>query len=220
MKFRKSVLIILFLAGCWSFQSNAKDEPGAMKEDSHHVKTWNKFADDLVKLKDKVLKGKQLKLETKIGGYSTDPNFYKETKYIDKKTGKLLVLEQLEKKKPHHLHVLEIYIRDKKGRVLRDYSVTFLPHARNAPVQTLINFHGYGGKMHGFRQFDVTGDLIYEQCKGFYKGKEVTIHLFEDDLVNGGADADKVMKSVPYKLCFAKVLYQESTLIDINDNRF
>lgn len=57
-----------------------------------------------------------------------------------------------------------------------------LPVQWVAPIQTLVNFHASNGKLSAFRQFDASGYLIYEACKGEYQGKKVDIGLEEDDL--------------------------------------
>jgi len=185
-----------------------------MKEDKAHIKHWNNFVKKLLVLHNKLIKGREVDIKTKIDGYSTHPKYYKEERYYDKKTGKLISQIQWERKNPKNVHSIEVYVRDNKGRVIRDYSVTYLPEYRNAPLQTLINFHGYGEKMHGFRQFDATGDLIYEQCEGTYKGKNIMHRMFEDMLVNGGPHANKIMASKPYKLCFNGVVIKIKKNLD------
>jgi len=196
-----------FLVACYLFVSldSFSAAPKPMKENKSHVSKWNKFANDVFKLHEILIKDKEIETKVRIGGYSNFPKFYKETIYTDKKSGKVISIIQMEVKKPKNLHVAEVYVRDAKGRVIRDFSVTYLPYGRNAPVQTLINLHGYSGKMHGFRQFDVSGDLIYEHCLGEYKGKKYQIRLFEDLLFSGSAEVDKTMAGGAYKACFKSV---------------
>ncbi len=196
--------IFLYLLLLINFTATAI-EVSSMKEDKGHVFSWNKFARDLLVLHKKQIENREVEVKKSIGGYVVFKNFYKEELYYDKKSKKLLSKLQWERKNPKLIHSIEVYVRDKKGRVLRDYSASYLPQYRNAPAQTLINFHGYGGKMHGFRQFDVSADLIYEKCEGTFKGKKVTIRMFEDMLYNGGPETEKLMKSGPYKACFSKV---------------
>ena len=200
----RSGIIIVLAAGVVA--GSVAASKGSMKEDKTHIRKWNSFADKLLALHRKLIKGRQVEVKSKIGGYSTHPRYFKEEKYYDKKTGKLISKIHWERKNPKNLHSIEIYVRDKQGRIIRDYSVTYLPEYRNSPVQTLINFHGYSGKMHGFRQFDASGDLIYEQCEGIYKGKTIVHRMFEDMLINGGPHAEKIMASVPYKMCFKGVV--------------
>ncbi len=199
----KFLAIIIFSLFVCSISFAAK--PDHMKQDNSHVTNWNRFANNLHVLHKELVKNKQVRIESSVGGYADQPKFYQEKKYYDKSNGKLISIIQTEMKKPNLLHVAEIFIRDKNGKVIRDYSVTYLPYARNAPVQTLINLHGYSAGMHGFRQFDVSGDLIYENCVGTYKGKKYNIRLFEDDLINGGPEIDKIMAAGPYKACFKSV---------------
>jgi len=176
-----------------------------MKEDKTHVNKWNLFTANIYKLHKKIVKGKKYTVKTRIGGYSDNAKFYKEEIYFDEKTGKKISMIQWELANPKNIHSIEVLVRNKKGQIIRDYSSAYLPHYRNAPTQTLINLWGHTGKMHGFRQFDAGGDLIYEQCEGKWKGKDVMIRLFEDDLVNGDSSVNKTMKAGPYKACFGKV---------------
>lgn len=170
--------------------------------DNDHVRVWNKFANDLVSLHQQLTKNKNVKQTERTGGYASQPDFYKEEVFSDSTSGRVISKLLWEKAKPANLHVVEVYVYNDKGQVIRDYSASYLPHGRNAPVQTLINLHGYSGKMHGFRQFDATGDIIFEQCEGTYKGKNVTIRLFENDLFGNSKYADAIVASDAYKACF------------------
>lgn len=211
----RSLLLILVLSvlSLLTLSFASSNQPTLLQEDKSHVYTWNKFADDLYKLHQSMVKKHQTEVVTRIGGYSNYPKFYQEKKYINKANGKVISIVQNEIRKPNRLHVIEVYIRNKSGNVVRDYGATYLPNGHNAPVQTLINLHGYSQGMHGFRQFDVSGDVIYEYCEGKYKGKKYAFRLFEDDLVNGGGDIDKIMRSAPYKACFKSVANNVKKLI-------
>ncbi len=176
-----------------------------MKEDKTHVNKWNLFTKNMYKLHKKLVTGKKINIKTRVGGYSDTPKFYKEETYYNAQSGKKISMIQWEIKNPKNIHTIEVLVRNKKGQVIRDYSAAYLPHYRNAPSQTLINLWGHTGKMHGFRQFDAGGDLIYEQCEGTWKGKKVMLRLFEDDLVNGDDSVQKSMKSEQYKACFRGV---------------
>ncbi len=182
----------------------AADNEG-MKEDKVHVNKWNLFTVNMYKLHKKLVKGRKVRIKTRIGGYAGEEKYYKEEIYIDVKTGRKISMIQWELKNLKNIHTIEVFVRNKHGHVLRDYSAAYLPHYRNAPSQTLINLWGHKGKMHGFRQFDAGGDLIYEQCSGTWKGKEIMIRVFEDDLMNGGPSIEKMMKGGPYKACFEGV---------------
>jgi len=196
-KYNAIVLIVLTIFSVGSFAAEER-----MKEDKTHVNKWNLFTKNMHKLHLKLIKNRRVKIKTRIGGYSDNPKFYKEQVFRDAKTGKKISMIQWELKNPKNIHSIEVFVRNEKGEVIRDYSSSYLPFYRNAPTQTLINLWGHSSGMRGFRQFDAGGDLIYEQCEGKWKGKYTIIRLFEDDLVNEGSDVIRTKKSGPYKACF------------------
>ncbi len=177
------------------------ESSGGMKEDKTHVQVWNEFARNVFNLHKKQLMGRQIRKTSEVGGYVGRPAFYREVNYYDAKRNLLLSKIQWELKNPQHIHSIEVYVYDDKGRVVRDYTVSFLPDYRNAPVQALINLHTYKDGVHGMRQFDASGDRTYETCEGTYKGKKVSFRLFEDDLEGDDADVARLMKSPLYKAC-------------------
>lgn len=169
-----------------------------MKGDNKHVRVWNKFANDSLNLHKKLTDGKNLQVKTSIGSYANVKDFYIEHRYFDK--GKLISQVQWEKDDPKTLHTIEVFVHDKQGRVIRDFMAAYLPFYHNAPTQTLISFHHYTGKLHAFRSFDATGDLVLERCMGVdAKGQTVNLLLDEDDLYN---DPDEIIGSKEYNSCF------------------
>jgi len=173
-----------------------------MKEDVVQVKSWNHFAKLLLAFHEKQISGKDIKQTETVGGYSDNPEHYREVKYTDSKSGNLLSIVQWEINNPDAVHSIEVFVYDKNNRVIRDYTAAFLPNQRNAPVQTLINLHYYNGNLHSFKQFDGSKDLVYEYCDGKLNGKDIQIRLFEDDLVSNDYDARQLFKSAEYKACF------------------
>jgi len=171
----------------------------AMKGDNKHVRVWNKFANDSLNLHKKLTDGKQLEIKTSIGSYANVKDFYIEHRYFDK--GRLISQVQWEKDDPSTLHTIEVFVHDKKGRVIRDFMAAYLPFYHNAPTQTLISIHHYNNELHAFRSFDASGDIVLERCMGKGdSGQSVNILLDEDDLYN---DDDNIMASANYKECFA-----------------
>ena len=190
------VVLGLILAVSASAQAQVSQE--AMTEDKAHVKSWNDFADACVALHERQLAGTRAREETRMGGYAGRPEFYKEHAYYDADSGLLLSRMQWEASHPDRLHACEVYVHDEEGRVVRDYAVAYLPDMRNAPVQTLINLHHYGDGLHAFRQYDASGDPIYEYCEGAWNGKTVRLQLFEEDIYGNSP-----MMSLPeYEACF------------------
>lgn len=111
------------------------------------------------------------------------------------------------KDNPKTLHTIEVFVRDEKGRVARDFMAAYLPFYHNAPTQTLISFHHYNGNLHSFRSFDATGDKILERCQGTdATGNTVNMLLDEDDLFN---DPDDLIGSKDYKNCFSGLKHQQ-----------
>lgn len=185
------VLLIPFTAGLVSATE-------AMKEDNIHVRVWNKFANDTLNLHKKLTAGKNLQVKTRIGSYANVKDFYVEQRYLD--NGRLISQVQWEKENPKTLHTIEVYLHDKKGRVIRDFLAAYLPFYHNAPTQTLISFHHYSGHLHAFRSFDASGDTVLERCNGKDKnGQEINLLLDEDDLIN---DPDDLIGSKDYNACF------------------
>lgn len=191
------ILLVPTSANVFSATSESR-----MKVDKEHVNAWNQFSDQLQALHKRQMAGKQIKLTQVSGGYASDPDFYNEVTYIDKATGKVLSIIQWEKESPDVVHSIEVFVRDNAGRVIRDYSASYLPGARNAPVQTLINLHNYNGGLHAFRQFDVSEDVIYEYCQGEFEGQQHELRLFEDNLAATDYESRQVLKSPLYKACF------------------
>lgn len=197
MLLARKIIITFFLTVPLINSAVFATEP--MKGDNHHARVWNKFAADSLVLHKKLTDGKNFKVKKTIGSYANVKDFYTEYQYID--NGKLVSQVQWEKDAPDTLHTIEVFVRDAKGRVVRDFMAAYLPFYHNAPTQTLISFHHYAGKLHAFRSFDATGDKILERCTGTdAKGREVNFLLDEDDLYN---DPDDIIGSKEYNNCFS-----------------
>ena len=191
----KIISIILIIP----FASGVVFATEPMKGDNVHARVWNKFASDSLALHKKLTDGKNHQVKKSVGGYANVKNFYTEYSYRYK--GKLVSQVQWEKDDPKTLHTIEVFVHDKKGRVVRDFMAAYLPFYRNAPTQTLISFHHYTGNLHSFRSFDATGDIVLERCMGKNaKGQTVNMLLDEDDLYN---DPDELIGSKEYNNCFA-----------------
>ena len=81
----------------------------------------------------------------------------------------------------------------KDGRVVRDYGALYLPWAHNAPIITL---HRYHDDLHAMRQFNASGERIYEQCRGTLAGAKVDIEL------DWGEISPRSAASPTYRECF------------------
>jgi hypothetical protein len=189
---------LVSLAGTVVAADNVKNMPIMMT----HVERWNRFADELLALHRQIVSETEVRTTEKTGGYYRQPKFYKEVRYFDKKSGRLLSMVQWETEHPDRVHSMEVYIYDSRGKVIRDYGVSYLVDGRQAPMQTLINFHGYSGQLHAFRQFDASNNRIYENCSGSDNGKPVSISLGESDILEFEDMPKSVMTSSSYKKCF------------------
>lgn len=167
-----------------------------------HAQRWNRFADKLLELHKTRLANREIRTTEHVGSYSDMPDFFRDVHYYDKKTNRLLSRVQWETRPPNNVHNMEVYFYDRKGRVLRDFGVAYLTNGREAPMQTMINFHAYSGKLHAFRQFDASNNRTFERCEGTYRGKEVDIHLDEGDILEFEGEPNTIMTTPLYKRCF------------------
>lgn len=176
--------IVLMTMLAYAMPVNAIQDPASMQEDKQQVNGWTQFFNSLIKTHRWYQQNHTIREVSSKGGYATNPDFYREVSYYDKKSNRLLSRIQWVKDKPDVIHMIEVFMYDEQGRVDRDYLAAYLPGYRNAPIQTLINFHNYNDAMHAYRQFDASGDLIYEQCQGRYFNEDITFsieeHEFED----------------------------------------
>ena len=194
------VLILTFTQG--GLVNAAEDSK--MKEDNQHIRQWNGFASNALALHKQLVKNHEHEVKETVGGYAGNKDFYIEKQYTSSKTGQVTSRVQWEKAKPDVLHSIEVFVQDKQGRVIRDFSAAYLPGYHNAPIQTLISFHQYSGKLHGFRSFDASGDTILERCMGEYKGKSFEFMLDEDELYDARMNGNPIDKEV-YAQCVGKL---------------
>ena len=178
MKNNWSVFLVLLISYTPVY---ADKDPTPMKEDSQQVTGWNRFFESLVKTHQWYAQTYSIKQTSSLGGYANNPEFYREVSYYNRQNERLLSRIRWVKDKPDLMHMIEVFIYDDKGRVSRDYLAAYLPEFRNAPIQTLINIHYYNDGLHAFRQFDASGALIYEQCKGRYFNEDIMLSIDEDE---------------------------------------
>ena len=197
MKISRKKLLSISVACLFPLLAMAVDRE-ALKQDNSHIRNWSQFAEDALKLHEKLTMGKGLTVKKTVGSYANQKDFYIQEQFFD--GNRLISQVQWEKNNLEQLHTIEVFIHDKSGRVIRDFAAAYLPFYHNAPNQTLISFHHYNGDLHAFRSFDASGDMILERCKGKDKqGKVVNILMDEDDLYN---DPDDISETVEYKSCF------------------
>jgi hypothetical protein len=179
MQFRlipAAVVLLGSMASTWAASPQVKH----MNVDVDQVTSWNQFANRVYDLHLRQIAGREIR-QTEVtevySGTAARGYAYTETNYHDARTGLLLSRVRVNRDRPKELQIVEVYIHDQQGRVMRDFAAIYLPWARNAPISTLINVHQYNNDLHAYRQFDASGNLIYEQCNGKYAGKQVEISL-------------------------------------------
>ena len=197
----KILIIILTLASAIPV-SYAKSSNQNMGEDAQHIQRWNNFFSSLMELHEQYMRSHEIEEIESLGGYGNQPNFYREVKYFDKKSQRLLSRIQWEQQNPQQAHLIEVYVYDDQGRVDRDYLAVYLPESRNAPIQTLINLHQYSGDLHSYRQFDASGIRIYEHCERGVKNSNILIALEDDDIAMQRRGLNNNVDKMTYMQCF------------------
>ncbi len=166
------------------------------------VQAWNRFSETLLKLHKQQLAGREIRqteMSGRYGGEAAKNYSYKDVEYFDAKTGRLLSRVRWDGDRPEAYHSVEVFVYDGAGRLVRDFTTMYLPWARNAPIRTFINLHRESDGLHAFRQFDASGNRLYEQCKGRYSGEAVEISLEFQDI-------DALATAAPaYRACFGKL---------------
>lgn len=187
-----SLLLAMFFSNLAIAQS--------LKEDKTHVQVWNEFAEQALELHQDLIEELPVERETSTGGYAQMPEFYRQESYFH--NGKLIsrVLWEVES---DDLHVIEVFVRDDQGRVIRDYTAAYLPEYRNAPTQTLVSFHAYNGDLHAFRSFDASAELVIERCSGKLDGEEIELMVDLDQIFQVSLGNDDIRETEEYKACFA-----------------
>lgn len=198
------LLILLFMSFVFAMPATAAESADSMKQDNKQVDDWNVFAKNLYKLHQKQIAKTDVKVTSENGGYR-GKDFYNEKTYTEKKTGRVLSRIQWELDNPDLMHVIEVFVYDKQGRVTRDYTAAFLPVYRNAPVQTLIALHNYNGDLHAFRSFDASGIPTFERCQGSYQSKDVDMDFEDYEIDDMRLQKGGIMSTPIYQACFGKI---------------
>lgn len=186
----------------------------SLKVDQQQVDEWNRFASRLYALHEQQLEKHETYKKSSSGGYASDPDFYLQVSYYNKANHKLLSRLQWEQDTSDKLHSIAVYIYDEQGELQRDYLAAYLPHFRNAPVQTLINIHYSDQELKAFRQFDASGNRIYEQCRGEYFGDPFLLSLEEHEIpVIAGGMPQHVSREL-YQACFSEITAEPAKYLD------
>lgn len=194
----------------------ANPEPVTLKEDPDHITRWTEFYQALVNLHQQRTNSRTVTRKDTTGGYANQPEYYLESIFTDSISQQMLSRIRYTKSRPEEIHTIEIFIYDEDGRLVRDYLAAYLPDFRNAPIQTLINLHNHDQELKAFRQFDASGNLIYEQCLGRYFDEEISLSLEEDDLPSvAGATPQGVSHEI-YLACFNSISISAEPYLDLS----
>jgi hypothetical protein len=170
--------------------------------DEDHVTSWNQFAGEVYALHQRQIAGRAIRqtaVTGEYGGTAASGYGYTETSYYDAGSGLLLSRVRVDRDRPKVLHIVEVFIYDEQGRVARDFASIYLPWSQNAPMRTMINVHHYNQALHAYRQFDASGEIVYEQCKGTLAGTQVDISLEQQEINSHSTASDA------YQACFRGV---------------
>lgn len=202
-RLRFLIALVTLIAPALLAPAFAQGEPGALKEDNVHVRTWNKFADDLLTIHKAHIDAHPTEKKSRVGGYMGMPEFYVEETHYHAETGQLLSRVQWERENPEQVHSIEVFIYGEDGQIKREYVAAYLPTYRNAPTQTLITFYHHDGELHGLRSFDASGYRVFERCEGTREGEDVFFMLDEDEIHEAERDKSSIMYTKLYETCFA-----------------
>lgn len=170
--------------------------------ESAHERLWNRFAEDVFALHQRQLAGRDVEERSRVGGYAGRPEFYREVEYSDAGSGALLSRIRWVREQPGTIDVIEVFVRDGQGRIVRDYTAAWLPEYRKAPSQTLVSLHSYTGGLHAFRMFDASGDRLYERCEGEYRGESLRLEVDQEMFYDARLDPGPIFESEEYRRCF------------------
>jgi len=201
MKIQQYGLLALIIT-FFMYPSQARVQQEKMDVDKSQVTQWNQFANQLFKLHTVQLQKYQTQSSKSSGGYYRLEHFFTEERFYDKASGRLLSRIQRETKNPDNIHLIEVFVHDAQGNIVIDYLSAYLPQSRNAPIQTLINLHHQDKDLKAYRQFDASGDKIYEECRGSFYGEAFFISIDEDQQHRGSTSTIDTLNDERYLSCF------------------
>ena len=217
-------LLLFFIMSIFNTANSTQNN--IMKADKVQVKKWNDFVTELYELHIDKTKNIPIRTTEIIGGYGggfNNKEFYREISYVNKNTNKLISKIQWEVDNPNTIHTIEIFVYDARGNIKTDFYARYLPYARNAPVQTLINLHSHNDDLHAFRQFDANGELIYETCRGRFFNQEINLHLDNEEIQDFKIHNTDELLEETYNACFLNLAQTATAYLSpahlINNNK-
>ena len=170
--------------------------------DNTRVNLWNTFVDNIYQLHLKQINNRPVSTVKRNGSYFRQPNFFQKVNFFDTESNTRLSSIEWETKQPDNIHSIEVLVHDNNNKLIREYSASYLPKHRNAPIQTLINLHHHSKSLHSFRQFDASDNLLYEVCRSADTKEKLFEHDYYEipDNFTQGVGTDKT-----YKQCFQQL---------------
>lgn len=204
----KILTLLLLTLAIFLNTANSATRDLTLKSDQTQVNKWNNFVSELYQLHLSLTKETSIRTTEIIGGYGggfANKSFYREISYFNNNTNNLISKIQWEIKNPNTIHTIEVFLYDDKNQVKTDFYARYLPYARNAPVQTLINLHNHNDDLHSFRQFDANGELIYETCRGKFFNEKINLHLDNEEILDFRNSQQDEFVNETYAACFLNV---------------
>lgn len=184
-------------------------EQGIARVDNDRALQWNTFAARLIEAHRQRIAAEPVTMTERIGGYAGLPNFYREEIYRTGPPDRIIARVFWEREKPNRLHAIELFFHDAKGRLSVDYRAAYLARFRNAPIQTYVNVHQIDSDLRAYRQFDASGNIIYEQCRGDHFGDAVEL-----DLEEGWVPPPERVSTELYVSCFGDLPLHADAFLD------
>jgi len=148
-----------------------------VQESRTQVERLNAFADELLSVVSHWQAQRAVTTTERIGGYARRPGYFREVEYFHKASGQLAARVRWIVERPDLAQMIELFLYDKRNRLIADYYVSYLAEFRNAPMFALINVHQADKDLQAFRQFDIFGEKLYEKCQGNFFGKKIDLDI-------------------------------------------
>lgn len=203
---RRYLVVVILACLSVACTSNSDDQAYTMSTNPK-LRQWNAYVDGLLRFNEKRLAQVEHVVEETIGGYGgvmNDMEYFRDIRAYDASSGKLLSSIKWETRNPEVLHMVDIYVYDDQGRLLREYNASYLPGHTNAPYETMINLHYHDEDLHSFRQFDASGEVLYQQCTGKIGDQPVALAHEYYEMPDSLSDVPAHLREV-YRACFDEV---------------
>jgi len=173
--------LIFLLIVCTTILPTSGWAQNSARENQGQVDYLNAFAAELLTVIEHWKSTNRLEISERPGGYAGMPDLFLEKEYRDKDVDRLLGRVRWLREQPDQAQMIELFIYDDQGGLIVDYYVSYLVGHRNAPMYALVNLHQSDNSLKAFRQFDVFGEKLFENCRGDYFGKPVDFSINEID---------------------------------------